>query len=148
VARDRDGRSVSVVVGFVLALGVGGMCTLCGLDRDRALYPAVMIVIALYYVLFALIGGSTQVLIVESAVAIGFVGLALVGFRFTLWLVAVALAAHGVFDWVHPHIYANRGVPAWWPSFCIAYDVVAAAYLAWLLASKKVRADAALTSAT
>jgi hypothetical protein len=148
VARDRDGRSVSVVVGFVLALGVGGMCTLCGLDRDRALYPAVMIVIALYYVLFALIGGSTQVLIVESAVAIGFVGLALVGFRFTLWLVAVALAAHGVFDWVHPHIYANRGVPAWWPSFCIAYDAVAAAYLAWLLASKKVRADAALTSAT
>jgi len=139
---------VSIVVGFVLALGVGGMCTLCGLDRDRALYPAVMIVIAMYYVLFALIGGSTQVLIVESAVAIGFVGLALVGFRFTLWLVVVALAAHGVFDWVHPHIYANRGVPAWWPSFCIAYDVVAAAYLAWLLASKKVRADAALTSAT
>jgi hypothetical protein len=139
---------VSIVVGFVLALGVGGMCTLCGLDRDRALYPAVMIVIAMYYVLFALIGGSTQVLIVESAVAIGFVGLALVGFRFTLWLVVVALAAHGVFDWVHPHVYANRGVPAWWPSFCIAYDVVAAAYLAWLLASKKVRADAALTSAT
>jgi hypothetical protein len=102
----------------------------------------------MYYVLFALIGGSTQVLIVESAVAIGFVGLALVGFRFTLWLVVVALAAHGVFDWVHPHVYANRGVPAWWPSFCIAYDVVAAAYLAWLLASKKVRADAALTSAT
>ena len=139
---------MSIVVGFVLALGVGGMCTLCGLDRDRALYPAVMIVIAMYYVLFALIGGSTQVLIVESAVAIGFVGLALVGFRFTLWLVVVALAAHGVFDWVHPHVYANRGVPAWWPSFCIAYDVVAAAYLAWLLASKKVRADAALTSAT
>lgn len=136
---------MTVVVGVVLALAVGGMCRLCGLDRDRALYPTVMIVIALYYVLFALIGGSTQVLIVESAVAIGFVGLALTGFRFTLWLVVVALAAHGVFDLVHPHIYANRGVPVWWPSFCVAYDVVAAAYLAWLLASKKVRAHAALT---
>jgi hypothetical protein len=149
VATDgRRERNVSVVLGVVLALGVGGMCTLCGLDRDRALYPAVMIVIALYYVLFALIGGSTQVLIVESAVAIGFIGLALAGFRSTLWLVVAALGAHGVFDLAHPHIYANRGVPAWWPSFCIAYDVVAAAYLAWLLASKKVRADAALTSAT
>ena len=107
-----------------------------------------MIVIALYYVLFALIGGSTQVLIVESAVAIGFIGLALAGFRSTLWLVVAALGAHGVFDLAHPHIYANRGVPAWWPSFCIAYDVVAAAYLAWLLACKKVRAHSALTSAT
>lgn len=133
---------MSVVVGVVLALGVGGMCTLCGLDRDRALYPTVMIVIAAYHALFAVIGGSTQVLIVESTVAIGFVGLALVGFRSTLWLVVAALAAHGFFDVVHPHVYANPGDPVWWPSFCLAYDVVAAAYLAWLLASNKVPARA------
>ena len=139
---------MSFVVGVILALGVGGMATLSGLDRDRALYPAVMIVIAAYYALFAVISGSTQVLIVESAVAVGFVGLALAGFRSTLWLVVAALAAHGIFDFVHPRIYANPGVPVWWPPFCIAYDVAAAAYLAWLLASRKVRARAAPTSVT
>ena len=27
----------------------------------------------------------------------------------------------------------NAGVPAWWPAWCLAYDVGAAAGLAWLL---------------
>jgi hypothetical protein len=134
---------MSVAVGVVLALAVGGMATVVGLDRDRALYPAVMIVIASLYPLFAVMGGSTQVLIIESVVGAAFVGFALAGFKSTLWLVVAALAAHGVFDFGHPYFYVNPGVPVWWPSFCLAYDVVAAAYLAWLLASKKVRAYAA-----
>jgi len=133
---------MSIAVGIVLALIVGGSATFFGLDRDRALYPAVMIVIASYYALFAVMGGSTQALIIESAVAAAFVGVALAGFKSTLWLVVIALAAHGVFDLVHPHLYANPGVPAWWPSWCFAYDVAAAAYLAWLLGSKSVRAYA------
>ena len=102
-----------------------------------------MIVIASYYVLFSVMGGSMQILVVESLVATAFVGLALAGFKSTLWLVVVALAAHGVFDFVHPHIYANPGVPVWWPSFCLAYDVAAATCLAGLLAIKKVRTHAA-----
>jgi hypothetical protein len=134
---------VSFAIGALLALGAGLLTTGFGLDRDRALYPAVMIVIALYYALFAVIGGSIPVIVIESAVAVVFIGLALAGFKITLWLVVTALAAHGVFDAVHPHIYENRGVPAWWPSFCIAYDVVAAAYLAKLLAAKRVPARAA-----
>ena len=133
---------MSIAVGVVLALVVCGSTTFFGLDRDRALYPVVMLVIASYYALFAVMGGSTQVLLIESAVAAVFMGLAVVGFKSTLWLVVIALAAHGVFDLAHPHVYANPGVPAWWPSFCLAYDVVAAAYLAWLLASQKVRARA------
>lgn len=131
---------MSIAVGIALPLIVGGAATFIGLDRDRALYPVIMIVIASYYALFALLGGTTEVLIVESLVAAVFVGLAVVGFKSTLWLVVVALAAHGIFDSVHPHLYANPGVPVWWPSFCLAYDVVAAAYLAWLLTSKRVRA--------
>ena|SRR5215831_18551463 len=134
---------MSITVGVVLALIVGGSATFFGLDRDRALYPVVMIVIASYYALFAIIGGSLQILIIESAVAAVFLGFALVGFKSTLWIVVAALAAHGLFDLVHPHFYANPGVPVWWPSFCLAYDLVAAGYLAWLLAHKKVRAYAA-----
>ncbi len=134
---------MSIAVGVVLALIVAGMATFFRLDRDRAFYPVVMIVIASYYTLFAVMVGSIQVLIIESAVAAAFLGIALAGFKFTLWFVVGALAAHGIFDLVHPHLYANPGVPTWWPSFCLAYDVVAAAYLAWLLASKRLRAYAA-----
>jgi hypothetical protein len=44
-----------------------------------------------------------------------------------------ALAGHGVVDAVHGRLIANAGVPAWWPAWCLAYDVGAAAWLAWLL---------------
>jgi len=134
---------VSIVVGVVLALSVGGLATFIGLDRDRALYPVVMMVIASYYSLFAALDGSIAVLIIESAVAAAFVAVAIAGFKSTLWLVVVALAVHGIFDLVHPHLYSNPGVPVWWPWFCLAYDVVAAAYLASLLARKRIRAYAA-----
>lgn len=80
---------MSIAVGIVLALIVGGSSTFFGLDRDRALYPVVMIVIASYYALFAVMDGSMGVLIIESAVAAAFVSIALAGFKSTLWLVVI-----------------------------------------------------------
>ena len=109
------------------------MGTVVGLDRDRAFYPTVMIVIASLYVLFAVMGGSTQALFIEGAVATVFLAVSLVGFRYSLWLVVAALAAHGILDVFHGQLIANPGVPVWWPAFCLAYDEVAAGYLAFLL---------------
>ena len=45
-------------------------------------------------------------------------------------------------DLVHGAVITNPGMPAWWPEFCSAYDFMAAAYLAWLLKSGRVRAVA------
>src|SRR4029079_19008851 len=132
-------RIVAGVGGVLLALSVGLMATSVGLDRDRALYPAVTMVVASYYALFAVMGASTQTLALETLVAAVFVALSLVGFRSSLWTVALALAMHGVFDVVHGRIITNPGVPAWWPSWCLAYDVTAAAYLAWRLKSGRIR---------
>jgi hypothetical protein len=133
---------VEFLVGAILALSVGLSASISGLDRDRAFYPTVMIVIASYYALFAVMGGSAQALGIESIGIFAFVGLAVMGFRTSLWLVVAALAAHGLFDFVHDRLIANPGVPLWWPSFCLSYDVVAAAYLAWLLSRSRVRAAA------
>lgn len=122
------------LIGAILAFAVGLMATVAGLDRDRAFYPTVMIVIALLYPLFAVIGGSSpSVLAAESGVGLAFVVLAIVGFKSSLWLVVAALASHGIFDLVHGQVIANPGVPVFWPAFCGTYDVVAAAYLAFLL---------------
>jgi hypothetical protein len=110
------------------------------LDRDRAFYPTVAIVIAALYSLYAVIGGSTRALVVESMVGLGFIALAVFGFRTSLWIVAAALALHGVFDLVHGSLIANPGVPRWWPAFCLTYDVVAAGYLAWLIISRRSQA--------
>ena len=118
------------------------MGTGSGLDRDRAFYPVVTIVIASLYALFAVMGASTHALVVESLVGAVFVAVAVTGFKRSLWFVVVALAAHGVFDLTHAAAISNPGVPSWWPEFCLAYDVTAAAYLAWLLKTKRVRAAA------
>jgi hypothetical protein len=131
---------MALLVGTVLALAVGFFATVSGLDRDRAFYPTVAIVIASYYALFAVMGASTGVLVLESLVGCGFVAVAILGFRSSLWVVVIALAAHGVFDLTRGTIMSNPGVPPWWPAFCLAYDATAAGYLAWLLTSGRIRA--------
>ncbi len=44
---------MALLVGALLAFAVGLLATAIGLDRDRAFYPTVTIVIASYYALFA-----------------------------------------------------------------------------------------------
>lgn len=129
-----------VAVGVLLAITVGLLGTIAGLDRDRAFYPVVAIVVASYYALFAVLGGSSQALMLESLVGMLFVAAAIAGFRRSLWIAAGALAAHGLFDFVHSGLIPNPGVPAWWPAFCLAFDLTAAAYLAWRLKGRRLRA--------
>ena len=129
---------VPVAVGLLMAGGVGIFATGTGLDRDRAFYPTVLIVIASYYCLFAVMGGgSLSLLGIEVAMLLVFAALAVLGFQTSLWVVVAGLAAHGLFDLVRGALPANAGVPAWWPAWCFAYDITAAAYLAWLLVSRQ-----------
>jgi hypothetical protein len=131
---------VALLIGVLLALAVGTLATYVGLDRDRGFYPTVTIVIASYYALFAVMGGSNQALVIESLVGAVFLAVAVAGFRLSLWLVVAALLAHGIFDFMRSAAIANPGVPIWWPQFCLTYDVTAAGYLAWLLKSGRIRA--------
>jgi hypothetical protein len=84
-------------------------------------------------VLFAAMVGSLQTVILESAVMAVFVVAAVAGFKGNAWIIVAGLAAHGLQDAIHGHIVVNTGVPAWWPAWCLAYDVGAAGALAWLL---------------
>ena len=133
---------MALIVGTLLALSVGLFATGIGLDRDRAFYPVVTIVIASYYALFAVMGASTHALLLELLVCTVFLAGAVAGFRWSLWAVVIALAGHGILDLTHASFISNPGVPTWWPEFCLTYDVSAAAYLAWLLRSGRVRAAA------
>jgi hypothetical protein len=87
-------------------------------------------VVASYYVLFAVMGASGRTLVIEIVVASGFLLLAIIGYKKSLWLVAIALAGHGVFDIVHHLAIENPGVPHWWPGFCSAFDVILGGFLA------------------
>jgi hypothetical protein len=112
------------VIGLTLSLAVAALAVAVGFDRERAFYPTVLIVVASYYVLFAAMGASNPILILELIVAATFLLLAIVGYKKNLWLVALAIAGHGIFDVAHPFLFQNPGVPSWWPGFCATFDVV------------------------
>ena len=129
------------VIGLVLAFVVLGFARWTRLDRDGAFYPTVLIVVAHYYVLFATIGGSRDTLILELLGMAAFVLIAVLGFKFSSWLVVAGLAAHGLFDMVHAHVVQNPAVPEFWPAFCAAFDVGIAGLLAAVGLARRRRAN-------
>ena len=126
------------VIGVILTLAVAAFAAVIGFDRERAFYPTVLIVIASYYALFAVMGASTRTLIIESIIAGVFVLFAVLGFKGNYWLVVAALIGHGVFDFVRHSFIDNPGVPQWWAGFCLASDVVFGAWVAVLLIRQRL----------
>ena len=123
-------------IGVILGLAIAAATTVTGFDRDRSFYPTVLIVIATYYALFAVMGGAYEVLTLELLVASGFLLIAIVGYSTSLWVVALGLLAHGIFDYSHDSFIENPGVPSWWPGFCLAIDVTLGAWLITVLAKR------------
>ncbi|WP_309669723.1 hypothetical protein [Gemmatimonas sp.] len=138
---------MGIIIGVGLACAIGLLASRFGVDRDRSFYPVVAMIVASYYVLFALMGASPQVVALELLVGALFLVAAAVGFERSLWLVVGALALHGLLDLGHGRIIDNPGVPAWWPAFCSTYDVTAAAYLAWRITTRRIHARRSMPEA-
>ncbi|MBX3431231.1 MAG: DUF3703 domain-containing protein [Hyphomonadaceae bacterium] len=132
---------MEIAIGAALAIGVCGLGVIAGFERDRAVYPVMLIVIASYYDLFAVMGGDRGVLGMEIAISLGFAALAVLGFRVNLWLTVVGLLGHAGLDFFHAHVVTNPGLPSWWPGFCATFDAVAGLYLLWALAFKRIDAS-------
>jgi hypothetical protein len=106
-----------------------------------------MLVTATYYVLFAVMGGSSHALVIECLVMGIFFLFAAIGFRTSMWIVVAAFGAHAAFDVIHGAVVTNPGVPAWWPAFCASFDVAAAIVLAWLIPRLPVHSELQLKAA-
>lgn len=132
---------MEVLVGVGLGVATATFTTLAGFERGRVLYPVMLVVIASYYGLFATMG-DLHALAAETVAFAVFAAVSVIGFRTNLWIVAAALAGHGVFDVFHGHVIENAGIPAWWPGFCSSIDVTFAAWLAWRLRARAIDARA------
>ena len=123
------------LIGVALAVVLAAAARFTGFDRDRSFYPTVLIVIASYYVLFAVMAG--QAVAIETVFALAFSAIAIMGaFRWAP-IVGVGIVAHGLFDVAHPHLIDNPGVPKWWPPFCAGVDVVLGAWVIWLALQRR-----------
>jgi hypothetical protein len=89
------------LVAVILGLVVVGFAAASGFDRDRSFYPTVLIVIASYYSLFAVMGPfQYSALEIEVVVGLVFSVFALLGFKKSMRLAAAAIAGHGFFDFL------------------------------------------------
>lgn len=121
-------------VPLFIGLGLGGAIAVLArqmrFDQDRSFYPTVLIVIASYYVLFAVMSGAPVV--VELVVAGLFSAMAIAGASRWASLAAWGILLHGLFDFTRMGLIGDGGAPLWWPAFCGGVDVVLGL---WLLAS-------------
>ena len=92
-------------------------------------YALSLILIASVYIGFAVADGRPTVIAVESSVAAIFVVVAAAAISGPAWLLVIGLIGHALKDlWQHrTHFVAGT---RWWPPFCCAVDLVAAALIA------------------
>jgi hypothetical protein len=115
---------IPVVIGVLLAVGIAALAKFTRFDEDRSFYSTILVIVASYYVLFAVLDSSAHALVWELVIAVAFSTVAITGALFLPTLVGIGIIAHGLFDLVHDGLIANSGVPTWWPSFCASIDVV------------------------
>ena len=113
-----------IVVGVLLAIAIAAVAKFTRFDEERSFYSTVLVIIASYYVLFAVLGGSGHALVWELVIAVVFSTVAIIGALFLPTLVGTGIIAHGLFDLVHDILIENSGVPTWWPTFCGSLDVL------------------------
>lgn len=128
------------LVGLTLALAFCAAAAAMGMDRERVFYPAVVMTVASYYLAFAVVDGSSEVMLGEVSIAAVFIVGAVLGFKRNPWIAVVALGGHGVMDSIHHLLVHNSGVPLSWPGFCATFDVVAAVFVALLMRARARRA--------
>jgi hypothetical protein len=103
---------IPFIAGVLLPIGIAGFGKVTRFEQDRSFYPTILIVIASYYVLLAILGDSRHALYWESAVAVAFSVIGIFGSLRVPLLAGAAIAAHGLFDLVHQVIIQNPGVPS------------------------------------
>ena len=82
---------MAYLIGSILSLAGIGVATAIGVGRERAFYPTLLVVIASYYVLFAVLGAPRHTVVIEAMVAGIFVSVAVIGYKTNFWIVVFAL---------------------------------------------------------
>jgi hypothetical protein len=121
---------VPIVVGAVLGVLFVLAARAWTGSTGRLVLGIGLVVTALIYVGFALAAEDrSRSLVIEMVGVLLFGLLAWLGLRRSLWWLSIGWLGHVAWD-VGLHLDRTlAGVPAWYPLFCIGFDLVVAGYL-------------------
>ncbi|HET9432245.1 MAG TPA: DUF6010 family protein [Chitinophagaceae bacterium] len=88
-----------------------------------------LVAIAFIYLGFSLKGNPVSSIILESGIALMFYFLALIGYTRNSLLIAYGIILHGAWDILHHNrILIGTDIPSYWPTFCLAIDIIDGLY--------------------
>ena len=132
---------IALLLGIVLSLAFVGLARRYPPTRERLVYAVGLVVTALVYVVFGVVGGaSAQWLALESLSVLLYGAAAWGGLRGRPWLLALGWAAHVAWDvLLHLSGAGAEYTPHWYPWSCVSFDLVVAG--AVLASSRRRAAD-------
>jgi hypothetical protein len=125
-----------LVFGIVLALLSIAVLHLCRIAQERGTWIVSAVAIASFYIVFAL--EHQNAIIGHSIIAFGFALLALIGARFSPWLIVLSIIGHGSFDLLIDVLMYDPS-PIWWGPFCAGVDLTFGFWLAYLISQNRLK---------
>jgi hypothetical protein len=132
---------IALILGAVFSLALVGLARMYPPGRERRIYAAGLVIAALIYVGFGVVGGAGARLLAYEGLGILLYGAAAWGgLRGRPWLLALGWAAHVAWD-VPLHLTGAGAeyTPSWYPWLCVSFDLVMAG--AVLASSRRGAAD-------
>jgi hypothetical protein len=93
-------------------------------------FALVLSIIAAIYIGFALSDGRRRYIVLESANAVAYGVLALLGMWASPWYLVAGYIAHGGWDLVHHNRGIRTRIVRWYVPFCVVIDWLVGAYIA------------------
>ena len=121
---------VSGFIGIALSFAIAVLAKITRFDRDISFYPSILIFIASFYILFAVMAGHSVYR--ELLIASTFFATAILGAYKSLFIVGLGIVAHGVYDIFHVIVFNQSVAPIWWSSFCGTVDLVLGLWVIYL----------------
>lgn len=118
------------VIGAVLSLPLVLAFRRGGVERERLAWAVALVVAALIYVGFALVGGAgVPAIAIESVGVALFAALALFACRRGAAMVGLGWLLHVIWDVALHPVATTPFVPAAYPALCVGFDVTVGIYL-------------------
>ena len=126
-----------IIVGIVVAIASVFVIAKIYPKKDHAFWRSGLLIAALIYVIFALVGQSWSYLPIEVIGVLIYGAFVWFSKKYALWWLAVGWALHICWD-VFLHSSGNTPfVPSWYPGVCLGFDIVIAAYIFWVFWEKR-----------